>query len=237
MGRGMADKRRGCQQFPAQVAVDRQVRIARKRTDILGAQVAGDVDALGGYYDSGFVLTSIEVARELVGCRLVVTAGGEEVVMAIDVRSAAFEHEGRIPRRYTCEGPDVSPPLTWSGLPRSARTVAMIVDDPDAPDLLKNAMYDLWLEVDSGIGQIARAIDELAFTLETRNKERDATEAHLSRALSEKEVLLQELQHRVKNNLQLIIHSVARVAEDQVDLADFMPTTSYNIEELADELK
>jgi Raf kinase inhibitor-like YbhB/YbcL family protein len=54
--------------------------------------------------------------------------------MAIDVRSAAFEHEGRIPRRYTCEGPDVSPPLTWSGLPRSARTVAMIVDDPDAPD-------------------------------------------------------------------------------------------------------
>ena len=73
----------------------------------------------------------------------------------------------------------------------------------------------------SGIGQIARAIDELAFTLETRNKERDATEARLSRALGEKEVLLQELQHRVKNNLQLILSIINLEKQGAEDIEQY----------------
>lgn len=50
------------------------------------------------------------------------------------ITSAAFRHEGPIPRRYTCEGDDVSPPLAWSGFPAGTRTLALIVSDPDAPD-------------------------------------------------------------------------------------------------------
>lgn len=56
---------------------------------------------------------------------------------AMKLASAAFIHEGEIPRRQTCEGEDLSPPLEWSGIPDRARTLALIVDDPDAPDPAK----------------------------------------------------------------------------------------------------
>ncbi|MGH8222575.1 MAG: YbhB/YbcL family Raf kinase inhibitor-like protein [Woeseiaceae bacterium] len=48
--------------------------------------------------------------------------------------SPAFAHEGDIPAQHTCDGKDLSPPLTWSGLPKGARSLALIVSDPDAPD-------------------------------------------------------------------------------------------------------
>lgn len=48
--------------------------------------------------------------------------------------SPAFEHEGEIPSKYTCEGEDLSPPLAWAGVPAGTKSLALIVDDPDAPD-------------------------------------------------------------------------------------------------------
>lgn len=54
--------------------------------------------------------------------------------MPLQITSTAFTHEGEIPRVHTCDGPDTSPPLQWSGVPSSARSLALIVDDPDAPD-------------------------------------------------------------------------------------------------------
>lgn len=48
--------------------------------------------------------------------------------------SPAFEQGAAIPKRCTCEGEDRSPPLAWSGVPHEARSLALIVDDPDAPD-------------------------------------------------------------------------------------------------------
>ena len=54
--------------------------------------------------------------------------------MSLAIGSPAFVNSGDIPRRYTCEGDDVSPPLTWSGAPQGTRSFALIVDDPDAPD-------------------------------------------------------------------------------------------------------
>jgi Raf kinase inhibitor-like YbhB/YbcL family protein len=50
------------------------------------------------------------------------------------IRSPAFEPMGPIPPKYTCDGEDVSPPLDWGGIPASAKSLALIVDDPDAPD-------------------------------------------------------------------------------------------------------
>src|SRR5438309_10332863 len=54
--------------------------------------------------------------------------------MAFAVSSPAFADNGAIPKQYTCEGADISPPLNWSGAPQGTRSFALIVDDPDAPD-------------------------------------------------------------------------------------------------------
>lgn len=53
--------------------------------------------------------------------------------MSLILRSAAFADGHPIPRRYTGDGEDLSPPLSWSGLPPRATGLALIVDDPDAP--------------------------------------------------------------------------------------------------------
>ena len=54
--------------------------------------------------------------------------------MTMELSSTAFGPGAAIPRRYTCEGNDVSPPLQWRGVPTGARSLVLIVDDPDAPD-------------------------------------------------------------------------------------------------------
>jgi Raf kinase inhibitor-like YbhB/YbcL family protein len=54
--------------------------------------------------------------------------------MTLKLTSTAFSHDGEIPSKYTCEGEDLSPPLAWSGVPANAKSLALIVDDPDAPD-------------------------------------------------------------------------------------------------------
>jgi Raf kinase inhibitor-like YbhB/YbcL family protein len=51
----------------------------------------------------------------------------------MQLRSTAFSDGGSIPSTYTCDGPDRSPPLEWSGVPSQARALALICDDPDAP--------------------------------------------------------------------------------------------------------
>jgi hypothetical protein len=48
--------------------------------------------------------------------------------------STAFAEGGGIPAKYTCVGADTSPPLAWSGVPAGTKSLALIVDDPDAPD-------------------------------------------------------------------------------------------------------
>ena len=54
--------------------------------------------------------------------------------MALILNSSAFDNGAEIPARYTCKGDDVSPPLNWEGVPEAARSLVLIVDDPDAPD-------------------------------------------------------------------------------------------------------
>ncbi|MCD6415403.1 MAG: YbhB/YbcL family Raf kinase inhibitor-like protein [Planctomycetes bacterium] len=59
----------------------------------------------------------------------------------MELRSAAFEHGGRIPFRYTCDGANVSPPLEISDVPETAAALALVMDDPDAP----GGTFDHWL--------------------------------------------------------------------------------------------
>lgn len=54
--------------------------------------------------------------------------------MDMKITSSAFAHNEPIPRLHTCQGRDISPALAWSGVPATANSLVLIVDDPDAPD-------------------------------------------------------------------------------------------------------
>ena len=54
--------------------------------------------------------------------------------MTLTLTSVAFSHQGEIPSLYSCDGQDISPPLSWTGAPPGTKSMALIVYDPDAPD-------------------------------------------------------------------------------------------------------
>lgn len=58
----------------------------------------------------------------------------KEATVTLTLSSPAFAPLGAIPKRHTCDGEDVSPPLAWTGAPAGTKSFALIVDDPDAPD-------------------------------------------------------------------------------------------------------
>jgi phosphatidylethanolamine-binding protein (PEBP) family uncharacterized protein len=80
-------------------------------------------------YVGGF---EARLAIILFGATLKVLWGNS--AMAMTLNSPAFQQNGRIPSKYTCEGEYVSPPLAWEGVPKGAKSLALIIDDPDAPD-------------------------------------------------------------------------------------------------------
>jgi Raf kinase inhibitor-like YbhB/YbcL family protein len=60
--------------------------------------------------------------------------GGASSAMALTLTSSAFKQGATIPSKYTCEGDDISPPLAIAGVPEGTKSLAFILDDPDAPD-------------------------------------------------------------------------------------------------------
>ena len=69
--------------------------------------------------------------------------------MALTLHSSAFAPQGSIPTKHTCDGDDISPALGWSGVPTGAKSLALIVDDPDAPDpKAPKTVYAHWLLYD-----------------------------------------------------------------------------------------
>jgi Raf kinase inhibitor-like YbhB/YbcL family protein len=85
----------------------------------------------------------------------------QEEDMALAIQSSAFAHGAGIPRKYTCDADDLSPPLSWSGWPKSTRSLVLIVDDPDAPDpAAPKRVYVHWVLYD--IPTSANGIDENA---------------------------------------------------------------------------
>ena len=81
--------------------------------------------------------------KALIGLLLLVVSSLPAVVLAqgqnasgsdsLKVTSSAFANGGKIPKKYTCDDAELSPPLRIENLPKGAKTVALIVDDPDAP--------------------------------------------------------------------------------------------------------
>jgi Raf kinase inhibitor-like YbhB/YbcL family protein len=77
---------------------------------------------------------------------------------SITVQSTEFSAGEPIPMRYTCDGENISPPLSWAGIPPNSGALALVVDDPDAP----RGTYTHWVVVNInpaitslGIGEVA----------------------------------------------------------------------------------
>lgn len=75
------------------------------------------------------------------------------------VTSRAFKQGGSIPTKYTCQGADISPPLEFFEVPKEAKSLALIMDDPDVPlTLRKDGMWVHWVLYDIPVG--TKAIKE-----------------------------------------------------------------------------
>lgn len=66
-------------------------------------------------------------------------------VATIKISSPAFDDGGMIPQQYACDGDNISPPLNWEAVPDGTQSIALIVDDPDAPNgtFVHWVLYDL----------------------------------------------------------------------------------------------
>lgn len=91
--------------------------------------------------------------------------------MAMKLESPAFAAREPIPARFTCDGKDVSPPLSWSGVPAAARSLVLLCDDPDAPGGTWShwALYDIAVSctqlpeaypTDEQVGQTRQAVQD-----------------------------------------------------------------------------
>jgi len=84
----------------------------------------------------------------------------------MNLSSTAFAEGGDIPRKHTCEGDDIAPALSWSGAPERTQSLALIVDDPDAPDpAAPTRTWVHWVLVDippaaSGIAEGGRSLPQ-----------------------------------------------------------------------------
>jgi Raf kinase inhibitor-like YbhB/YbcL family protein len=87
------------------------------------------------------------------------------------ITSSAFQHQASIPRIHTCDGSDTSPPLAWTEVPPNAKSLVLIVDDPDAPDPKAPKMtWVHWVLYDlpPGTGVLAEGVAPAALPKGTR---------------------------------------------------------------------
>lgn len=127
----------------------------------------------------GVRLVRAAVAGALVAGLAACTRGADSEVLApenlpaLRVTSSAFAEGKGIPAKYSCDGANVSPPLSWSGVPAGAKSLVLVVDDPDAP----SGTYVHWIlgglapstrslaedSVPSGAWQAPNSADERAY--------------------------------------------------------------------------
>ena len=83
--------------------------------------------------------------------------GNNVTVSTMRITSSAFAHNQMIPFTYTCDGKNINPPLAFSGVPEEARSLVLIVDDPDAP----RGTWVHWLvwNIDAAAGGFPEAVD------------------------------------------------------------------------------
>ncbi len=72
---------------------------------------------------------------------LILLIGCTDEVVKINLKSSAFDNNGIIPSKYTCQGLDVSPPFEIENIPEGAKSLVLVIDDPDAP----GKTWDHWV--------------------------------------------------------------------------------------------
>ena len=96
--------------------------------------------------------------------------------MALRISSPAFAPGGSIPRKHTCDDRDISPALEWSDVPASAKSLALIVDDPDAPDpAAPKRVYVHWVlyDIPPGTKGLPESVERKALPKGTREGTND----------------------------------------------------------------
>jgi len=109
------------------------------------------------------LVAGLALAGLLAGCGFVDAGKNDDELPAVEspsaltVTSSAFADGAPIPQEFTCKGANTSPPLAWSGVPAGARSVALVVDDPDAP----SGTYTHWVVYNIDPTQSAIAAGEV----------------------------------------------------------------------------
>ena len=100
---------------------------------------------LGGNRPSGRSMTRRDFISLLSASAMAPLAVHAEDNKLMKLRSTGFTDGAPIPRRFTCDGEDLSPPLAWSGAPAATRSFVLLCDDPDAPGATWHhwAAYDI----------------------------------------------------------------------------------------------
>jgi Raf kinase inhibitor-like YbhB/YbcL family protein len=83
---------------------------------------------------TGFIVALTINAMQITHAEAGTSQINKENNMALTLASPSFSHNGMIPVQYTCDSQDISPALSWSGVPNHTKSLVLIVDDPDAPD-------------------------------------------------------------------------------------------------------
>jgi len=84
------------------------------------------------------------------------------LVWTLELKSPSFEHGGIIPVTYTCDGKNISPPLLWNGVPQSAKSLVLIMHDPDAP--ARDFTHWIVYSIPPTVGGLPRAFPKKAVT-------------------------------------------------------------------------
>lgn len=76
--------------------------------------------------------------------------------MDIQITSPAFEDGAAIPKKYTCDDLDVSPPIEWTNVPEGTKTIAIVCDDPDAP--MKTWVHWVIFNIAGDVSRLAESV-------------------------------------------------------------------------------
>ena len=76
--------------------------------------------------------------------------------MKID--SSDFQDGGMIPEKYTCDGLDISPPLSWEDIPEKTKSFALVCEDPDAPS--GNWVHWVYFDIPASVNSLSENVDK-----------------------------------------------------------------------------